>query len=314
LLTELQTTTGTQVGYILGNHDQGIDWLRLTDSVKHLDGCTVPLGQHQAYALDYTPLARFADALDGIPPGTTVLLAHQLWFELRRTDKAQHQGVLADLARRGIQYVLTGDFHQHLEETVHDADGRVVTVWSPGPLCAQSIRESGPKGFWALQAAGSRLVASSIPLQTRPLLRKEVRTEADLERCLGADVLAVQAQMKRDEAALGPLSKPMLEITYNPELPRIKARLQLTWEPLVHLFLKPLPTITAVADDTDSTALRQLVLEHGLLGVVQALASEQPLVASDACRLLTAADVRATLETVRDEFLQTYLAKEPTCP
>jgi len=228
------------VYYIQGQHERDVSpWLDVHDWPVYLDGesIEIPGVAGGIYGLDWTPADKIVSRLAEVPNHTRFLMCHQVW--------AEHMGSLCnpecDLGDvpATVEYVLSGDFHQHVRT------GRMV---SPGSISMRNLAEPPAKYFWVFDA--DRNEFSSVPLVTRPFLSMTVTNELQFQQF----VTALDTSRRFMEGAKLLDSEPLCRVRYSDELPDAYRRITAA-AGTAHLFLDEIVTTVAGFADTVDTSL-----------------------------------------------------------
>ena len=225
-LTKMQDEE-LEVFYIQGNHeyDRNAPWLSVHPWPTHLHNHSAPrnIRGAQVYGLDWLPRGDIQNALAAVPPDTEILITHQVWKDfmgnLGRTDCE-----LTDVYH--VTTVLNGDFHVTKTVTSANAQGKTVTMLSPGSTCMQDMSESPDKFFFVIGRIPTtgEIVFTPIQLRTRRFLNYVVKDQDTLDAlCAGQLVKDINAQL--DDTLPANINKPLIRIKFDKQLPDAYLRL-----------------------------------------------------------------------------------------
>lgn len=268
--------------FVQGDHDYQatMPWSAVGRHAVSLNRMTCAAGPFQVYGLDWASRDRLAASLATVPANTDILVMHEAWEELQRIG--QTEGRIADIPHAKV--LLTGDYHVAMQTEVQTADGRCIRVYSPGSTCMQAVDEQPDKSFLLVGECAGEVSVQRIPLLTRRRLVLNYQTEAQLDMDLQNHVLD---HWLASQPALPPeISKPILRVTFNDEIPHAWTRISTAAAERFHLFPNPVrvPAATVVVADQ----------QHGDSGAFSTLA--------DACRRLAQdpADYAAVMRLTRN--------------
>lgn len=235
----------TPVYFIQGQHDMDDPpWLAQHPLCRHLHRQTAAFPAHGVvlYGLDYQPTDKLAAALREIPPAANLLVAHQVWDEMKAAQ-AVPQGAFKDLPA-SLKYLVTGDFHRTVKLTKHtNAGGKKLTVFSPGSTCLQSTDEPDAKSFLVLWP-GHPARFETVALMTRPIQRLQLATDNDLAVALdGLVATLTRLRAQAEQAGLpATVQAPLVVVHAAHDLDQAETRLKLAVrEAGAHLFFYELP-------------------------------------------------------------------------
>ena len=216
------TGIGQQVWHILGNHDASDPgWPDVLGSLR-LRGHGLVNGI-RFYGLDYTPRSQLRAELSKVP-ADSILICHLAWKEL--AGGAHWEGSLVDVPCR---HVLSGDLHKRM--MIHEPR----LAFSPGSTCMQSIDEEHEKTVLYLDTTGGAVTGRMLPLRSRPVYRLKAMTAQMLdEACVW---LQTPGNRPVDATLPQEIQQPIVQVEYDPSLPRVSERLNLSAGQGVHLFL-----------------------------------------------------------------------------
>lgn len=277
---------GRKIFFTQGQHEKASPpYLSLHPYPVHVHRRPIGVRGLTIYGIDHVPADRLESEVEDIPTGVDVLLCHQVWAEFMGVGA---EGRLAMLNKPGgARVVLTGDYHVH---RVLDVEG--VQVCSPGSTCLQSINEPDEKAFFLLY---DDLSFESVPLVTRPTIRRTVRTDADVEEVLAG----LGGPFLESEGLPLEMQKPILYVEAA-EIDQAYSRIARAAGDKVFLFWKSLVGKPGDVLYEEREALRSAPcgLEACLPLVVPAGGS----VYNSVLRLLRAADKKKELDLMAREF------------
>lgn len=284
--------------YIQGQHgqDRFSPWLNVHAWPIYIHRQLVNIRGVNVYGIDWCPRGEFQEELAQVPPQTNILVTHTVWEEFMGaravTDGSQKEVPHASM-------LLTGDFHKTRQEFVVTNDGRQMLVVSNGSTCLQDISEPLPKCYHVIGTDSGSLVALPQQLITRERREYNIMTVSDLQLFVN-DVPYLQPNPQMPpEIAL-----PAVKIRYSESIEGIYNRLIELAAPQDRLFLEPIPVQTEeIVVDYDAAPLGAF---DGLNNAIVALAAGDQQLATDARRLLAAADRAAELEAMYQEHLAAY--------
>jgi len=288
--------------FVQGQHElQDRPWFNTHRSPRHIHGKLVELGDFLIYGLDFQPAGNLQQALDRIPKGADILVAHQVWGDFMG-DIAKPQGGFHDVPE--VSMVFTGDYHQREERELRGKDGQAMKVVSPGSTCLQAINEPADKYFYVLYDDGE---FEAVRLKTRPVVESgNLLSGSDLEDFIERwSSLSDELSAKADELP-SEIAKPLLRVTYSYRLEGAQRRIQNVVGHDAHIFWKELPP-----ERLDVSERRQRREQTGkphtttLAGRLDDYLEEvgKPAISADCHRLLQAEDVDAELRRMREEAL-----------
>lgn len=252
------------VYYIQGNHefDRNSAWLSVHAWPVHLHKKTIEI--HGAndprpvriYGLDWLPRGDIQAALAEVPADTDILITHQVWEDfmgkLGRTDCS-----LSDVHH--VSTVLAGDFHVTKNVTAVNAQGKSVTMFSPGSTCMQDVSESPQKFIFQVNRSNGNPPFEVAPqtLLTRPFLSYAVKDQDVLDDlCAGQLVADIKAA-----TLAGPelIATPIVRIKFDPQLPDAYLRLMTAAGTAGHMFCEALTEKTPKKAATRSTGRNDII-------------------------------------------------------
>jgi hypothetical protein len=253
--------------------------------------------------IDWQPRDLVEAELAKVPPGTSLLVMHQVTSELMGSICTPE---LTGAMLPDVPLLLIGDYHRHVVKTVINSAGNKTTVLSPGSTNMREISEEPNKHFFLLH---DDLSVTSISLESRQFLSRGLLLPEQLDDFVET-IQAELAEAKSRAAAgyLPPvLQKPVLRVAYEPGIPDVYARVSRAVGDAAHLFFKEL-RVLAEEDDEDAAAaeeFREQFAARGLVGLLPMAvdAVTEPDVYRVAERLLQASDPVQALSQLREEFL-----------
>ena len=233
--------------FVQGDHDYQATtpWTAIGRHAVSLHQLVCAAGSFNVYGLDWASRDRLGAALATIPANTDILVMHEAWEELQGIG--QTEGRIADIPH--VKVLLTGDYHVALRKDVQTPDSRCIRVYSPGSTCMQAVDEQPDKSFLLVGECDGEVQVQRIPLLTRRKLVLNYQTEAqlvgDLQNCVLDNWLTAQPVLPPE------ISKPILRVTFNDEIPNAWQRISDVAASRFHLFPNPVrvPATTVVVDD-----------------------------------------------------------------
>jgi len=315
---DLMEEAGLPVYFIQGQHErtkrdmasaeEGVtsEWLGVHTWPTHVHGQSFTIGDYKFYGLDWTPIDRIDDAMQGIPSDTDVLVCHQVWREFMgemiqteySMDKVPH-----------VQCILTGDFHEHTavdfcDEVLDPANQAEHTteMFSPGSISMRTIAEPVDKYFYRVEEGlKGELVPMSKPLRSRSVAKWEINTEADLDEFV--EMEGGKARLEAEAHALPEeLRKPIIHVRYCDVLEDVYARITAAAESFSHLFMSALKTANNEELLLDEEARRN-VLDGGLEESLRLIIDQDDPIYGTVLRLLTSSDPEAELRLMHREAI-----------
>ena len=213
------------VYYIQGNHeyDRNAPWLSAHDWPIHMHEASFYINSVKVAGFDWLPRGDIQEAFTRVPQNTDILITHQVWKDfmgnLGRTDCE-----LTDIHH--VQTILNGDFHVTKTVTSANAQGKTVTMLSPGSTCMQDMSESPEKFFFVIGRIPTtgEIVFTPIQLRTRKFLNYVVKDQDTLDAlCAGQLVKDINAQL--DDTLPANINKPLVRIKFDKQLPDAYLRL-----------------------------------------------------------------------------------------
>lgn len=290
--------------YIQGQHghDRFSPWLNVHAWPLYIHRQLVNIRGVNVYGIDWCPRGEFQQELAQVPPQTNILVTHTVWEEFMGsrcvTDGSQKEVPYASM-------LLTGDFHKTRQDLVVTNDGRHMVVISNGSTCLQEISEPLPKYFHCIGTDSGSLQALAQPLLTRERLEFNLMTPADL----------VQFEQQIQQVYSRPgmpseIALPVVKIRYSEAIEGIYSRLIELAAPEDRLFLEPVPLQREeIVVDYNAAPLGAF---DGLTNAIVSLAAGDQQLATDARRLLAAADRPAELEAMFQEHLAAHQCQQPS--
>ncbi|HXS23145.1 MAG TPA: hypothetical protein VN719_02865 [Gemmatimonadales bacterium] len=287
---------GCLVRYGLGQHDGRQDWLSTHPWPSSYHRCSFQLGPWKAYGLNWSPIGQIEEELRAIPPGTEVLLAHQV--------HAEFMGVVAtpEMSLAQVPYVkaiFTGDFHRVEQQVIHRTDGSEIRVFSPGAIAIRKINEPDSHSFFVFRSAD--FTPEVVPLKHRPVIRMTLGVGTHFDPA-GAQGLIAQAQ--RQAAADGvpeELQTPILDLVYPAELEELVARIESVVQGQAHVFKRP--QLPKQAVEIESAPLEETVAVGDLFDEVAKDDEADEATRALGGRLLAAQGAGALLQEERTSFM-----------
>jgi len=279
----------SRFGYVLGNHDLGVDWTSLHPDAELLHEVEFEVGGRRVYGLNYADPDQFRRQAAVVPDRVDTLMAHQAWAELMGQLSAMV--VEADWVPDGVRSIITGDYHRSL---VVGRGGR--TFYSPGPVCLQRLDEPAVKSFLRLTAGPDGWAHRVVPLRSRGVARF-VASDDDALDLLLAGLPAIVSTFHADERLPADLRRPVVAVDLGRGMARRRADLVRAIGRDAHLFVN-------AARGRDATPLVERVVggEFGLRAAVMDCLPAGEL-RDLALRLAAADDVAAEVDAVVAQVL-----------
>jgi predicted phosphodiesterase len=198
------------VYFVQGNHDNvSVPWPAVTDAATSIHSKAITLGGIRVYGLDWQPRGSLAAALDCIPEGVDVVVAHQAWEELQGIGSVD--GSVSDVC---ADVLLTGDYHKQLElAAVRRDTGTPIRVLSPGSTHLCRFGEDPHKYLFVVGRQGTEVQWQKVPLETREYSRVRVESAEALEQL--KDVVAAYPPYENPDA------RPVIQLRYEASLPGV---------------------------------------------------------------------------------------------
>jgi hypothetical protein len=255
------------------------------------------VGNKTVYGIDWNSADKVQDALNSIPEGTDILVAHQVWEELM----GDVRGCEASFANvPTVNTVFTGDFHQNKVFTIVGRDGQTLQAISPGSTNFRKINEPVDKFFYVLK---SDYTWAKVRIPTRRRMDLRILTDKDFvnfektfntayEECL------IENQKYKVQNAL---ATPLCRVEYHDNIPGAYDKIKQCAQNKVELFLKQIPPAAPEAVAVDRSAFK-LASGNGLLGMVGTVLSQDDRVYKVLSRLLVPnADLKTELLLMKKE-------------
>lgn len=291
---------GVKVPYLQGQHElsRNTPWLAIHPWPMHLHKLCLEVADGiVAYGLDWTPAGQVKRALAEVPPEANLLLCHQVWGDFHGS-KIEHECDFADVPGH-VRVLITGDYHKHFTLATVNGGGGNMGVASPGSTCLQSINEDPSKACFLLY---DDMTLKSVPIKSRVVRRLRVNDRGELDRTLDRGAVVFMCQHQDDVPAN--IAKPIVQVTYNDEIPEAHDRLVGAFGDKVHLFLVPVrgkpEEIQIQQEERRERAAR------GLAGALTLVLPQGSPVLADAVRLNNSPDPGAELDRMEEEFLSAY--------
>jgi DNA repair exonuclease SbcCD nuclease subunit len=232
--------------FLQGQHDlsRRQPWLSCAAGTWWVHKKSFQIGPVEFYGLDYTPPGEIHEALDGIPKGTHVLLAHQVWTEQMSTQigaKVAFDASFSDIPVVGAMF--SGDYHTHRVLDAVGKDGQPLKVYSPGSTYLVKTHEDSKKYCYVIY---DNFTVESVPLKGRSVVRETITNELGLRN--------LTAHMRMEEEKFFQelpieLRKPLYLIHYDNSLSDALERLEKAAEGRVHLVATAIATKDAVEEE-----------------------------------------------------------------
>lgn len=232
-LTRLQNAN-VNAYYIQGNHeyDRNAPWLSIHPWPIHLHDTGVEFDGIPVWGLDWQPKGEIQEALKTlVPEDTQILITHQVWKdfmgEIGRTECE-----LTDVHH--ATFVLAGDFHVTKTVTSVNAQGKPITMLSPGSTAMQDMSESPDKFFFVVGHDNGAVAFQPVQLKTRRFANYVVKDIETLDK-LCAGQLAKEIQAMQDPELPPEINKPLIRIRFDKRLPDAYLRLMTAVSHLGHI-------------------------------------------------------------------------------
>jgi hypothetical protein len=278
--------------HIQGQHEADPSpWFNLSHASIHVHKQSFQVGHIRVYGLDFTPADSLKAELDAIPPGTDLLVCHQVWDEFMGV----HCGAQASFADVPVvSTVLTGDLHENRTLSARGKDGQRLTIHSLGSTCMQDIAEPPSKFFGVLR---DDLSVRRVRLQTRPFIAAGLLlTEADVEAFLGRTEAELSRLATADTSLPPEIARPLVRVGYSHKLGDLSRRVHKVFGERAHLFLKEVPperpkTVLRPEGAEEAVRTGAMTLEAALPSVLSE--DDEPELYALALRVLGAPDKAA---------------------
>lgn len=263
------------------------------------------------FGLDWTPrellsekiaeLNSLAEPFYASDKHVVMFVMHQVTRELMGsivTPELLASSLLANI-------LLVGDYHVHTTVKTVNVRGEDLRIISPGSTNIRAINEPANKAFYILN---DDLSLTSIPLLCRTVVKKLLSTSAQLDEFV--TTIANELKMRTESAAATGIPQsvcvPIIDVAYAEELPNAYSRIRSAVGNSGHLFMTVfLNGDEPVALDHDLHQYSQVFDDNGLVGCLSLVVPrDEDMALFDFCsRLLLTDDVDATLDNLREEFL-----------
>lgn len=289
------------VYYIQGNHeyDRNAPWLSAHDWPIHMHEASFDINGAKVAGFDWLPRGDIQEAFTRVPQNTDILITHQVWKDfmgnLGRTDCE-----LTDVHH--VQNVLAGDFHVTKTVKSVNAQGKPITMLSPGSTCMQDMSESPDKFFFVIfKESDGSIAFEPKKLKTRRFLNYVVKDQDTLDAlCSGQLTKDINAQL--DDTLPTHINKPLVRIKFDKRLPDAYLRLLTAVGDFAHIACE------AITEkyNTPRTATRDSA-KNDLLSALADLAGED----SDAYKLAAALLVAEDAGKELDVQFSKHMSGEP---
>ena len=297
-LTEMQNEE-LEVFYIQGNHeyDRNAPWLSVHPWPIHMHKVLYNIRGVQVYGLDWLPKGDIQTAFTEVPKETAILIVHQVWKDFMG-NVGRTECELTDVHH--VDTVLAGDFHVTKTVESVNAHGRPIRMLSPGSICMQDCGEDSSKSFFVIGANDDGTFEfQPRPLKTRRFLDYTVKEQDLLDNlCAGGlanDIKDARAQMVLPDE----ISKPIVRIKFNKQLPDAFLRLTTTVGDAAHIFCEALTN----KYDGDKRSAGRDGAKNDLLGALSDLLGESTAAYKLAAALLNADDAGKELDVQFSKFM-----------
>jgi hypothetical protein len=302
-LTRMQHR-GVPVYYIQGNHeyDRNAPWLSAHVWPIHMHEASFDINGAKVCGFDWLPRGDIQEAFTRVPQNTDILITHQVWKDfmgnLGRTDCE-----LTDVHH--VQTVLAGDFHVTKTVTSVNAQGKTVTMLSPGSTCMQDMSESPEKSVFVIGRVPTtgEIVFTPIHLRTRRFLNYVVKDQDTLDSlCAGQLIKDINAQL--DDTLPAHINKPLVRVKFDKNLPDAYLRLLTAVADAAHLFCDALTD----RNNPERQAANRVASKNELAGVIAELVGADTAAYKLATSLLQTENIAKEL----DVQFSSYMNKENT--
>lgn len=287
--------------YLTGQHDaDDPPWFDGLDHAVHMHKQLEEIDGISFYGLDYQPIGKLQEELDLVPKNTDMLLTHQVWADWMG-DVAAPQGEFADVPH--VSTLISGDFHQYVQETRRGKDGQKIQVCSPGCTYQQAIDQPS-EHFVVLVSSALKL--EPVKLDSRVFIDwQHIHTEEDLESFIkGFDLELDKARETAEKRKLPErLRRPLLRVVYSAAIPDALRRIERVVQGRAWTFDKEIPTEARSRKITRKAGKAETVTPLSVLPD-EVDPKEEPEVFNLVQRLLEATDVDQELAAWRAEQLE----------
>jgi len=292
------------VYYIQGNHeyDRNAPWLSAHVWPIHMHEASFDINGAKVCGFDWLPRGDIQEAFTRVPQNTDILITHQVWKDfmgnLGRTDCE-----LTDVHH--VQTVLAGDFHVTKTVTSVNAQGKTVTMLSPGSTCMQDMSESPEKSVFVIGRVPTtgEIVFTPIHLRTRRFLNYVVKDQDTLDSlCAGQLIKDINAQL--DDTLPAHINKPLVRVKFDKNLPDAYLRLLTAVADAAHLFCDALTD----RNNPERQAANRVASKNELAGVIAELVGADTAAYKLATSLLQTENIAKEL----DAQFSSYMNKENT--
>ena len=270
----------------IGNHDQSSPhWLRNIENSEKagfivLDNEAFDVDGVKVYGNTFTSREEFNLGAH-LPKDVDLLLLHQPFDEFATfpNDKLFN---CDDLVKIPASVAVVGDVHVHREFMCTNEDsGHQVRVLSPGSSELMSESEQSDKYVLSIKFEdGEDPSITSLPLETREILRLEIREEKDMETCIG--------YIKEKENA-----EPLVFLKFSTNVENVMSRLRTVFDPS-SVIIRPRPIIEYNGVELDrNESEAEITYAEVLAGM---LPTNSKLYATTSRLLDSEADVHSILE------------------
>lgn len=288
------------VYYIQGQHELDRDhpWIHSVSWwPEHVNRKQFELGPGiKAYGLDWTPADSVKDEFQKIPADTDLFIAHQVWRDLMGPRIGESECEFADVPH--VRMILTGDFHRHQRLAASIPGGGRREIFSPGPVCMQSIDEDPRKFFFVLREDMTVFVER---LRTRQCFRFTINNKHDLEIFLTGNV---DEATRPQEGVPDNIAKNIVHVTYQDDIPEAYARIMNAIGTRAHLFMIPVRQKQEVV--TIETERRRALADGGMEACLELLTEKDGPQYRDVLSLLRSSTPQEQLKTMKALFLQNH--------
>lgn len=184
----------------------------------------------QVYGLDYCRPEVLKEEVKSIPRNTNLFCCHQSWAQFIGEHRLVDGNF--DMLPK-IDIMLSGDLHKFIVQRCLKEKHKWLAI-SPGSVNMQSIDEDPVKYFLVLY---DDLTVEPIQLETRKVYRGKIQTEKDLSRFMRLTEI-----LENQEGVPEEISKNIVDVIYNPEIPGIYEIITNYVGNKAHLFMRTIKT------------------------------------------------------------------------
>jgi len=253
------------------------------------------------YGIDWTPPERIGSQLKDVPPGTDILVMHQVWSDFMG-DIAICECGFEDVPVATTLF--TGDYHKAVyhgpDAGFKGASGQPLEIISPGSTNRRSIDEPQVKRVRLYSDDGSW---SSVALRSRPFIAMDIANKGDLTKMAkkwSGFVAAVKERSTKIKLHQE-LQLPIVWVRCLETLEGAMSRVEEIVGDDAEIFFKRVPSADNV--EGERRAARREILDRGLLGCLELAVPRDDKRYVPLARLLNSLDADEELVLMRDERL-----------